>query len=86
MNDVVPEEAIRRASAHGFRNAAIGLPEPAPFTPRYGSDEWEAAQRAIPQPKPENQRPIVNTRRDPDAPPKPRKSRAKVKDELQEAA
>ena len=74
MNEVVPEEAIRRASHHGFRNAAIGLPAPPPFTPRPYSDDWYAAQRAIRQPKPENQRPSINVMRDPDS----RRSRAKA--------
>ena len=73
MNDVVPEEAIQRASAHGFRNAAIGLPAPAPYVPRWGSDDWYAAQRKN-QPRPERQRPSINVMRDPDS----RRSRAKA--------
>lgn len=80
MNEVVPEEAIRKASQHGWRNAAIGLPPPPPFVPRWGSDEWREEQRRH-QPRPENQRPTLARKRDPDAPVKPRaprKSRAKV--------
>ena len=88
MNDVVPEEAIRKASAYGYRNAAVGLPPPAPYTPRYGSDEWRAEQLKN-QPKPERQRPTLARKRDPDAPVKPRaprKPRAKKVIALEAAA
>ena len=71
---------IRVAHAYGYEpNRARGLPAPAPYTPRVGSDEWQAAQLK-PQPRPENQRPSLARKRDTDAPAKPRaprKSRAK---------
>lgn len=85
MNEVVPEEAIRKASQHGWRNAAVGLPPPPPFTPRYGSDEWHAEQRAS-APRPERQRPTLAAKRDPDAPVKPRVRKSRAKAAIQQEA
>ena len=65
---------ISVAHAYGYEpNRAIGLPEPAPYVPRWGSDDWYAAQRKN-QPRPERQRPSINVMRDPDS----RRSRAKA--------
>lgn len=72
---------ISVAHAYGYEpNRARGLPDPAPYVPRYGSDEWREEQRRH-QPRPENQKPTLARKRDPDAPVKPRaprKSRAKA--------
>jgi hypothetical protein len=84
LNFVVPESAIRQASAYGCRNAAIGLPPPGPYVPRPGSlDALEAERLAlVKQPRPEKQRPSIARKANL---PSPRKSRAKPK-VLQEAA
>lgn len=72
---------INVAHSYGYEpNRARGLPEPAPYSPRPFSLEWDELQRKG-QPRPENQKPTLARKRDPDAPAKPRaprKSRAKV--------
>lgn len=81
------EYEISVAHSYGYEpNRAVGLPPPPPYSPRPFSDEWFAEQRKR-QPRPENQRPTLAPKRDPDAPPRPRaprKPRAKAVE--QEAA
>lgn len=77
---------IRCAHAYGYEpNRARGLPEPAPYAPRWGSDEWRELQRKG-QPRPENQRPTLAAKRDPDAPVKPRAPRKRAKPAMETAA
>lgn len=77
---------IRVAHSYGYEpNRARGLPEPAPFTPRWGSLEWDELQR-LNAPRPERQRPTLAAKRDPDAPVKPRVRKSRAKAAIQQEA